>query len=250
MSDGAFVGMFDIVGFRGLRNHLGTAGLYQLYQRSILPLVAHAAAGAGETVLVGVERRFIPKISDISCKFRIFSDTAVLLTQDSSFASFLKIVRSSLALLHSGFCDSKAPYRGAIGYGDVVDDERNGILIGSAIEDAYVGEQSQMWSGCALTPAACEVIRRGGYLQQLQDVQKWNPVNGKIERWIVEYPVPVQNKKKDGPTLYSRRPGLAIDWTTRMYEGAAKASFLPSDDEHARMIVANTVEFEEWARAK
>jgi hypothetical protein len=142
-----FVAMFDIIGFKALRDRLGTASLYQRYVRGISPMITHAAAGSGKIAEVNGEKMYVPNFTPLSPGFRVFSDTVIFSTSDDSFLSFLSIIHSSFVLLQSGFNGGKAPYRGAIGWGDLINDT-SGILIGSAIEDAYVGESSQAWAGC------------------------------------------------------------------------------------------------------
>src|ERR1700722_5550113 len=140
-----FVAMFDILGFKALRKLRGTAGLHQLYARSIAAMIQHAAAGSGTTTQINNETLYVPRFTPYSPQFRAISDTAIFFTADDSFTSFLFIVHSSFCLLQSGFVGSKAPYRGAIGWGDLINDD-SGILIGSALEDAYDGEGKQAWA--------------------------------------------------------------------------------------------------------
>ena len=86
------------------------------------------------------------------------TSTVIFFTADDSFAAFLSIVHSAFTLLQFGFAGGKAPFRGAIGWGDLIDDP-NGILIGSAIEDAYIGESTQAWAGAMLTESCLTYAR-------------------------------------------------------------------------------------------
>ena len=58
----------------------------------------------------------------------------------------------------------------------------------------------------------------------------------------------MQRNPKDGPVVYSSKTAFVIDWTIRMYEGAAGASFYKAETEHAELIAKNTTAFEDWAR--
>ena len=252
-----FVGMFDIIGFKALREKKGTAGLYQQFTRGILPLFQHAAAGRGKTANINGTQLYVPDFSEASVKFRAISDSVIFFTKDDSFDSFLSIVNSAFMLLQSGFCGGKAPYRGAIGWGDLIDDP-NGILIGSAIEDAYAGESSQAWAGAMLTQSCRDFVTNKSYIENYKaihlqiaaeladDIQKRNAIEN--ARRLVEYSVPTQVNPKDGPATYNKLPTYAIDWTIRMYEGASEKSFDPSTSAHAKMIAENTFIFEQWAR--
>jgi hypothetical protein len=252
-----FVGMFDIIGFKALREKNGTAGLYQQFTRGIIPAIQHSAAGRGKTENVNGVPVYVPDFSEGSVKFRAISDSVIFYTTDDSFDSFFKIVNSAFMLLQFGFNGGKAPYRGAIGWGDLIDDP-NGILLGSAIEDAYAGESTQAWAGAMLTPACLGFASSKNYIDDYKtihlkiaenlgdDVQKRNAI--KNARKLVAYDVPTQFNPKDGPVEYGVLSTFAIDWTIRMYDGASKKSFDSSSNAHAKKIADNTVSFEQWAR--
>ena len=68
-------------------------------------------------------------------------------------------------------------------------------------------------------------------------------------RRLVLYKVPMQVNPKDGPAIYSENETYVLDWTIRMYEGAAEKSFEASSSRHAQTIASNTRTFEKWARS-
>lgn len=161
-------------------------------------------------------------------------------------------------LLQFGFSGGKAPYRGAIGWGDFIDDQ-HGILLGSAIEDAHAGESCQAWAGAMLTAACREFVDRQNYVENFKaaslrasaaasDVTAKKAAAENAKR-LVLYQVPVQHNPKDGPATYGKLETYVLDWTIRMYENATEASFDPSPSRHAQEIAANTKAFEIWARA-
>lgn len=255
-----FVGMFDIIGFRELRNLKGTDGLHTQFVRGILPGIAHSAAGKGKSVTTdGGRSIYVPDFTDSRVKHRFISDTVIFSTDDDSFESFVAIIHSAFMLLQFGFNSGKAPYRGAIGWGDLIDDP-DGIFVGSAIEDAYVGEQSQAWAGVMLTDSCNEFAKRSGYIgryseyhlslvpQVTEERHKQNLTQN--ARRLVEYNVPTQRNPKDGPVKYDSFCTNVIDWTIRMYEGASEKAFHPPKTDHHRMISENTKAFEDWARAR
>ena len=253
-----FVGMFDIIGFKALREKKGTAGLHQQFMRGIMPSIQHSAAGRGKTESINGELIYVPDFSEGSVKFRVISDSVIFFTKDDSFDSFFSIVHSAFMLLQFGFNGGKAPYRGAIGWGDLIDDP-NGILIGSAIEDAYAGENLQVWAGAMLTQFCLDFVISNNYIDKykaihlqcaeypfLDDIQKCNATEN--ARKLVRYDIPTQFNPKDGSVTYDVFSTYAVDWTIRMYEGASAKSFDSSANAHAKMIAKNTATFEQWAR--
>lgn len=249
--------MFDIIGFTSLLHEKGSEGLYQLYYRSILPMLQHAAMPESIIKKKGNTNVSIPDPKSQRVSFTFFSDTILYYTKDDSFDSFVKIIFTSLELLKSGFNGSRAPYRGAIGYGDLVSDN-TGILIGTSIIDAYKGEQSQMWSGCILTEN-CEMFCNinkyidsfyrlfEGVINSEQDERKKSEYK-KAQMTLVKYTVQKQKKSTDGPVEYSHKDHIVLDWTHKVYVGAAEKSFNIGTIKHQEMIRQNTIDFENWAR--
>jgi len=249
--------MFDIIGFKALREKKGTAGLHQQFTRGIIPAIQHSAAGRGKTEHINGTQVYVPDFSEASVKYTAISGTVIFFTENDSFDSFLSIVHSAFMLLRFGFSGGKAPYRGAISWGDLIDDP-NGILIGSAIEDAYVGESSQVWAGAMLTRSCRDFATSKSYIEnyktfhlqvsaKLADgIPKRNAMEN--ARKLVEYSVPTQFNPKDSAATYDVFSTYVVDWTIGMYEGAAEKSFDPSTNTHAKIIAENTTIFEQWAR--
>lgn len=249
-----FFAMFDILGFKNLLNQKGTEDLYRLYENHIFPSIQYAAM----PVLKNVNSTLVPEPSSLRVKgFQFFSDTIVYYTEDDSFVSFLNIVLTSRELLKMGFAGGKAPYRGAIGYGDLIINN-NGILVGTSIIDAYQGEQSQVWSGCILTEQAEKVCIDKNYFKQYVELfislskEEKDEINKQIylsaSKVLLKYDVEIQSYNKLRPIEYSIKKFYVLDWTYRVYEGAALNSFYPSINNHQTKIIENTVEFERWAR--
>lgn len=249
--------MFDILGFKALREKLGTEGLHKKFVRGIAPAISHSAAGRGKSVKMGDRQVYVPDFSRASVKFRAFSDTVIFFTEDDSFESFREIINSAFMLLQFGFGGMKFPYRGAIGWGDLINDS-NEILLGSAIEDAYRGESSQAWAGAMLTQACRDFVDRRGYIDLYRkthriiaticddDRRRKDAILNSMR--LVSYEVPIQKCIKGEPLSYTVSQTYAIDWTIRMYKDASMKSFDSPHDEHSETIVKNTVAFEDWAR--
>lgn len=253
-----FVGLFDILGFKSLREARGTQGLYQLFDRSLLSSIQHAAAGRGKLENRGGTDYFVPDINQSSVQYRIFSDTVIMFTPDDSVGSFLNIINSSHQLLQFGF-GSKVPFRGAIGHGDFVHDPRD-IFLGEAIEDAYLHEAAQAWAGASLTENCVNFIEKNDYLGQIESIfaeiaksplteSERSNLEGNRRR-LVLYDVPTQSNPKSGPVVYGAKRTYAFDWTIRMFEGASSKAIAESSSDHARVMRENTIIFENWARSR
>ncbi len=251
--------MFDVIGFKTLRAQLGTSGLHQKYVRGILPAIAHSAAGKGKTETINGKSVYVPDFTGTTLRYRAISDSVLLLAPDDSFDSFLQIINSSFMLLQFGFNGGRAPFRGAIEWGDLIDDPQ-GILLGSAIEDSYAGESQQAWAGAMLTSSARDMAESRGYIKRYEEIhlEAAAVVTDEISRKnallnskrLVRYAVPTQVNPKDGPAQYGTLETYAIDWTVRMYEGASQKSFERSTSAHANTIADNTRKFESWARTR
>ena len=250
--------MFDIIGFKALRKERGTSGLHQLFERGINPAIQHSAAGRSKSVMTAAgHTQLEPDFHEQSVKYLAVSDTVIFISRDDSFNSFLNMVHSAFMLLQFGFSGSKAPYRGAIGWGDLISDA-SGIILGNAVEDAYDGERSQAWAGCMLTNNCESFASQNGYIEEFRTPhlmlsradtdEVTRRKNLENANRLVRYPVPKYRNPKEGPVAYSNVEAYAIDWTIRMYEGAAAKSLAPSNDKHAQLISQNTVKFENWAR--
>lgn len=250
--------MFDFLGFKNLRKNRGTEGIHQLYMRGLFPQIQHAAALRGKTIERDGSRVYVPDFGPQSIDYKIVSDSIILFAKGDEFEQFLKIIAASHNLLCSGFAGHKAPLRGAIGHGDLIYDP-NSIWVGSAIEDAYIGESKQVWSGCSLTESCEAFVKQKEYIQkyintfdaalsQEQDDLKKKNLE-KAKRRLVEYSIPEQRNPKTGPVEYSQRFGYALDWTLNLYEGAGENGFEATEFYHAKAIIENTKQFESWARS-
>ncbi|WP_296675090.1 hypothetical protein [Novosphingobium sp.] len=250
-----FVALFDIVGFKAMRQKLGTAGLMQKFERSALPMIQYSAAGKFKHEIRGERQFSVPDFDVSSLGYRVFSDTVIYWTQDDTLLSFLKIVFASSQLIASGF-GSNAPYRGAIGHGDFL--LRGEIILGEALEDAYLWEASQAWAGVSLTPKCEEFCRQQDYLEQRNRLLSQASEDQADERLrtkilqethrLVSYEIPLQSNPKDGAAKYSAKDGIVLDWTLNVYEGAATKSLVNPSNSHAQHIREQTIAFEEWAR--
>lgn len=253
-----FVGVFDIIGFKALRDADGTESLHRKFSRGIMPGIEHSAAGRYKIIDHNEESVIVPDFSGDSVRYVVFSDTVFLFTKDDEFESFCNIVNAAATLLGFGF-GIRAPYRGAIGWGDMIDDPAAGIYIGSAIEDAHDFESAQVWAGVMLTTKCEEMACGREYIRRYRDLNL-EIANGdyaeqvrrnarKYARRLVQYSVPLQRNPKDGPAIYTEKTAHVIDWTLTVYAGAAEHSLPQTESRHSTAIRDNTMKFENWARS-
>lgn len=247
-----FVALFDILAFKRLREIRSTNGLYSYFSRSVVASIQHAAMPVPQKVERNGQTILIPDPASKRCGFYYFSDTIVYFTDDDSIGSFLNIVLTSRELLNSGF-GTHAPMRGAIGHGDFIDDAANRIFLGSALEDAHSYCESQVWSGCILTPDAAAFCQQSEYfdtLKQFFEQRDDDPRTRRNADLLVEYECPLQTLNRDRPREYFKERVTCINWTLNVFEDAARKSFPESRESHPLKIRENTEAFELWARQR
>jgi hypothetical protein len=248
--------MFDILGFKALLDELNTDGLYNRYLNSILPMIESASMPIQKIIKRDGRDVMVSDKSFVRAKYSFFSDTITFYSNDNTFNSFLSVHMTALEFLKSGF-GMYMPMRGAIGYGDLIVD-KYGIQVGKSIVDAYLGEQSQVWSGCIYTKNAEEFCVRENYFELFnQKFEEWKKtVQRDFEKQqleykrksLVKYNVPLQKKAYNNPIEYYNEELYALDWTKNVFNDASKKVFKSSKNEHQQRIRENTIDFEEWAR--
>jgi len=252
--------MFDILGFKALRARLGTEGLYNLYSQVILADIAHAHMPKFDYSMSGSGRlQAKPDPASKRADCLLFSDTIIYWTVDDSYESFINIVFTALELLKSSFVPPRVPIRGAIATGDLISDEQ-GVIVGSAVENAYKGEQSQVWAGCMLTSETASFCEQAHYIVTFHEyMDKWaSNVQDtslsdrilKFSRALVAYPVPLRKNVGPGQTKYFDEERYVLDWTQQVYAGAMEKAFMEPQNDRQKMIQDNTRKFEGWARSR
>lgn len=126
-----------------------------------------------------------------------FSDTIFLYTKADTDEAIRELFSTIAWLLFETLLDGTTKIRGGIAYGQVHIDSENSLYVGTPIIEAYKLEQSQQWSGVALTASAVarlpEHVRTGEFLD-------W---------WIKPWAVPL----KDHATVDT----LAVNWNAGIH---------------------------------
>ncbi|MDB5973715.1 MAG: hypothetical protein JWR07_475 [Nevskia sp.] len=244
-----------MLGFKDLRQTIGTASLNTLYSRGILSTIHHAAAGRGKLDTVNGMHGFYPDWNENSVDFRFFSDTVFLFTENDSITSFINLIRSANSLLAASLSGFKCPFRGAITKGDLINNP-NGILIGKAIEEAYLAEQSQAWAGVMLTDECEKFIESKNYLSAYSQAFLYVAENESdpykkaraknFSAFIKRYPTPIQKRDNSGNKSYSTKESYVLDWTL-LTTASADSAFQDKSDSHVSTLRDNTIAFEKWA---
>ncbi|HEY44510.1 MAG TPA: hypothetical protein G4O11_11070 [Anaerolineae bacterium] len=149
-----------------------------------------------------------------------FSDTILIYTLEDTDENVRALTSSLGWLLFETMLEVDTRLRCGVSYGEAFIDAENSIYVGQPLIEAHRLEQSQEWSGGALTREVVEHLPA--------DVRA-----GKYRDWfLVPYSVPL----KDGKTLET----LAVNWTI----GAHRDLELPWSQTHA------TPPKEEWENEK
>ena len=126
-----------------------------------------------------------------------FSDTILIYTLNDT-EDALRALFSCLGwLLFEQIVGGALHLRCGVSYGVAHLDAQNSLYVGQPIIDAYHLEQSQAWSGGALTAAAAERVP--------QPIRS----DGSLDWFLSPYHVPLQN----GGTVET----LAVDWTAGLH---------------------------------
>jgi hypothetical protein len=139
-----------------------------------------------------------------------FSDTVLLHTLRDDDACVQNLLSTVCWLLFETIVSGRTRIRSGISYGEAYIDTSNPLYVGTPIIDAYRLQQSQQWSGAALSKSAEARI----------------PVNARSGRsadwWITPYSVPL---KRDSQVM------LAVNWTRGLHHPAWKQVWSESQEE-------------------
>jgi hypothetical protein len=180
-----YVALFDILGFKNLVENNDLAAVVKFFE-SFIKLIR-----SGKVLLEGhltMDGKHHP------LGYKLFSDTILLYSQDTSFDSLHNLVLYCLVLIREGLLQG-IPVRGAITKGEVFIDKD--IFIGKPIVQAHVMEQRQEWLGCWIDDVC---------LENLSGEERWR-LDGDM---IVPYLIPLKQSEPE-QSLW------AINWTVSIY---------------------------------
>jgi hypothetical protein len=168
-----YIALFDILGFKhfvedNLLEHVAIKFRTFLLKTEFTELLSRDMTKTDDGKL-----KFKPAL----LSYRVFSDTIITYTADTSFESLYALLRFCSGLLYSNFMGGLM-LRGAITRGDIfIDDE---IIIGKPIVQAYSMERQQEWIGCWIADECIENIEA--------------TVKEKLARkYLVQYAIPLKS---------------------------------------------------------
>lgn len=167
-----FVGVFDVLGFKGLIESMPLPRLLDNYRRLV-----EQKRWAAQIPVLGPRGARQWRIGTT-----IFSDTILMWCDDNRTA--LDTFLAAAGVLVAAAIDAKWPLRGGIAYGEAVLSTRDRVFVGRAIVDAYLMEQSQQWVGAAFHPTCLEHATLAHFLTGHDAVTKYPVPTGKIRSRI------------------------------------------------------------------
>jgi hypothetical protein len=139
-----WIGVFDILGFKQLISQAGDELTRALLTNKVAELIQVLQSDVATQGKI---------------EYLIFSDTFVILTQDSKPESYPWFLRLCKNLIDRSIT-LELPIRGAISVGEVFVSMAPPILIGNAFVEAYEFSEDQKWIGLILTPSASKALQR------------------------------------------------------------------------------------------
>ena len=236
------VAFIDVLGFREKIETLPLDKLAFDYERVVgqIRSLNHPFG-----VAPGVTSLFPASASNDSwCIQHIFSDSIIVVALGDDDESLLKLLVYVWRLTQSLLAFGMHP-RGAVAFGEMYVNERDGIFLGKALTEAYMLEQSQDWIGVALAPS---MENRYGHL--IQPIA--SPSNGH-PTFLVRHEVPLKRTDQTPVswvlrlfpfTRYHRRALIVINWRWNLVAKAGSRALLPVSTKHeVRTKVANTMAY-------
>lgn len=243
ITNNGFVALFDILGFKSLREKLGTYKLAEKYEYFASTTLEYAAANS-----IDIKNRK-PLQNEFSCEKRIFSDTVLFIRQNNTLNDLIAILLTSYYALGHSLSGSKMALRGAIGYGDIY--VNGDIIVGSAVEDAAQYYEKQNWAGCMLT-LECQkfITEKSNYLSELKRCKKLaesepNEENRNKYNLLANLIVPYDIPNKIAELNHCYRNYLAINWPMKIINTDFNElnAFYETDNEDAKIKQVNTEVF-------
>jgi hypothetical protein len=148
------IGFFDILGFSDRLRTMDIAALHKLYAR----LIDDVANTVFNPQVLGLA---IPLRKSNFDRANFLFDSIVLvsrdLTVDLGRPAIHDFLMSCSSLMEKSFV-MQLPLRGAIGFGDYLEDNNRNIFLSREFADLVRVEKAQEWSGCIVLPSALKLV--------------------------------------------------------------------------------------------
>lgn len=161
------------------------------------------------------------------CQRYIFSDSIILISNDSDAISCLKLLVYAWKFLQA-LLAMRLPARGAVVYGELYENSRTNVVLGRALTGAYELEQKQQWIGIAIDKSVEEAF---------PDIfSMCTPDTTLLSSVFLKYPVPFKDGSSNILHTLNWRFNLVVEKGTR-------SLFSESSDESIREKVQNTLNY-------
>ncbi|MFP7224868.1 hypothetical protein SFC42_17465 [Priestia filamentosa] len=162
------------------------------------------------------------------CVKNVFSDSIILVSEDESVDSVLKLLVYSWRLMQFAIA-SGMPFRGGIAYDEFYINEKSNIFLGKALTDAYALETKQQWIGVSIDE---------GLINAFPDLKNaLNPENNNILNFLFpRYSVPYKNGERVEHHVLNWRANFIAKEGTKKLLGS-------SSSVNAQQKIDNTLEF-------
>lgn len=220
------VAFLDILGFKQMLDTMSLEEISAKYENVIgLAEVLNRPLGDSKEEILSLFPNH-PK-GERWCIRNVFSDSVILVSEDETMDSVLKLLVYSWRLSQL-FMTAEMPIRGGISFGEFYINEKSNVFLGEALTNAYLLESKQQWAGIAIDnslidafPILKEATNKPGNLF-----------------WYLfpKYSVPLKSEKTEMYHVLNWRLNLVSEKGTR-------ALFKKSDSRAANEKIENTLEF-------
>lgn len=218
------VAFLDILGFKQIISETPIEELASKYEKLI-----DTAEGLNRPTLAGQNLPTLfpdHKANAPWCLKNIFSDSIILISNDSTQLSTMKLLVYAWRLSQV-FIAYKMPLRGSITYGEIYTNPQKSITFGKALTNAYELENKQQWIGVVIDNYMKESMPE--LFQHIKNVQILSDI-------FFEYDVPF----KDGAT--NRYHTLNWRWNMIVKDGT-RSLFSESQDDVVTKKINNTLDY-------
>ncbi len=224
---------FDILGFTSLVKSTPLPDLASKYEK-LLAIAETEIRPSNPAFFKTPQESFFPNhpYTLPYCERYIFSDSIILISDDETSESALKLMIYSWRLFQS-FLAAGFPLRGVITYGDLYFHKSSNIVLGTALTDAYKKEQDQDWIGAYIDSSVWEA-----HPDLTDDVRTPMSLLGIL---FPEYDIPL----KSGKTEKIR----SVNWRFNLVVRLGTRSLFPQMQlEEITRKQKNTLDYAKWIR--
>lgn len=214
------VAFLDILGFKNMLGDMPLSELAQKYEGIISNInLFNKPFSRGDELSLFTDH----SENQRWCIVNVFSDSIILVSEDETEESCLKLLIYTWRLLQLTIA-SDMPVRGGISYGDFYINEKLNVFLGEALTNAYTLEGRQEWVGVAIDSKLSDTFPK--------------IFNNKLYSSLLfpVYPVPLKGNTSKNLNVLNWRLNLVAKQGTRLL-------FKESNELSAKKKIENTLQF-------